>query len=315
VSPHTRVLYAPGCAVQSADRSGFEQAVQAARAADAVILVVGDKSGLTLDCTCGEFRDRADLGLPGVQQELVETIAALGKPSVVVLVNGRPLSIPWIAENIPALLEAWLPGEEGGAAIADALFGDVNPGGKLPISFPRSVGQIPLFYNHKPSGGRSQGHGDYVSLPATPLFPFGHGSSYTQFEYTDLLIDPPQVEADKHTAISLKIKNTGARIGDEVVQLYVRDQVASLPRPVKELKGFKRIQLAPGEIRTVAFDLWIDQLAFYDEAMQLIVEPGMIQVMIGSSSEDIRLRGSFQILGNEKRRVNRRVFTAAAHVR
>lgn len=315
VSPHTRVLFAPGCAVNSTDRSGFEQAVQAARSADAVILVVGDKSGLTLDCTCGEFRDRADLGLPGVQQELVETIAALGKPSVVVLINGRPLSIPWIAENIPALVEAWLPGEEGGAAIADVLFGDVNPGGKLPISFPRSVGQIPVFYNHKPSGGHSQGHGGYVSLPTSPLFPFGHGSSYTQFEYTDLQIDPPQVDTDKHAVISLKVKNIGTRTGDEVVQLYVRDQVASLPRPVKELRGFKRIPLTPGEIRTVVFDMLIDQLAFYDEAMQLILEPGIIEVMIGSSSEDIRLKGSFQILGNEKCIINRRVFAGTTHVR
>jgi beta-glucosidase len=315
VSPHTRVLYAPGCAVNSADRSGFDTAVQAARSADAVILVVGDKSGLTLDCTCGEFRDRADLGLPGVQQELVETIAALGKPCVVVLINGRPLSIPWIAENIPALLEAWLPGEEGGAAIADVLFGDVNPGGKLPISFPRSVGQIPVFYDHKPSGGHSQGHGGYVSLPTTPLFPFGHGTSYTRFEYTDLQIDPPEVDADRHVVISLKIKNIGARAGDEIVQLYVRDLVASLPRPVKELKGFKRIPLAPGESRTVAFDMPIDQLGFYDEALHLIVEPGMIEVMIGSSSEDIRLQGSFQILGNEKRRVIRRVFAGTTQVR
>ncbi len=315
VCPETRVLFAPGCSINDTDRSGFTEAVKVAQAADAVILVVGDKSGLTLDCTCGEFRDRADLGLPGVQQELVQAIATLGKPTVVVLVNGRPLSIPWIVENIPALVEAWLPGEEGGAAIADVLFGDVNPGGKLPMSFPRSVGQIPIFYNHKPSGGRSQWHGDYVSLPSTPLFPFGHGLSYTQFEYADLQIAPPQVEADKRVAISLKIKNTGARAGDEVAQLYVRDEVASLPRPVKELKGFKRIQLAPGECRTVVFEILIDQLGFYDEAMQLIVEPGVIQVMIGSSSEDIRLKGSFQILGNEKRKVLRRVFTGTTQVR
>ena len=315
VSSITRVLFTPGCAVNSTDRSGFEEAVRVAQSADAVILVVGDKAGLTLDCTCGEFRDRADLGLPGVQQELVQAVAALGKPTVVVLVNGRPLAIPWIAENIPALVEAWLPGEEGGAAIADVLFGDVNPGGKLPITFPRSVGQIPVFYSHKPSGGRSHWHGDYVSLPTTPLFPFGHGLSYTQFEYANLRIDPLQVQADKRVTISVEIRNVGARAGDEVAQLYIRDEVASLPRPVKELKGFKRVHLAPGESHTVVFEMPIDQLGFYDEAMQLVVEPGTVQVMIGSSSEDIRLNASFEILGSEKRIVPQRIFVGTTQVR
>lgn len=313
VSSETRVLYAAGCAVNSPDRSGFDEALQVAQAAEAVILVVGDKAGLTMDCTCGETRDRAELGLPGVQQELVEAIAALNKPIVVVLVNGRPLAIPWIAENIPAVLEAWLPGEEGGAAIAAVLFGDVNPGGKVPMTFPRTVGQIPIFYSHKPSGGRSHWHGDYVSLPTTPLFSFGHGLSYTQFEYTDLKIDPLQVETG-HVAISLSIKNVGARAGDEVVQLYTREEVASVPRPVKELRGFKRLHLQPGEARTIEFELPIDLLAFYDEALQLVVEPGPIQVMVGSSSEDSRLCGSFAITGDEPRRVSRRVFGCAAHI-
>jgi len=153
VSSETCVLFAPGCSINDNDRSGFDEALKVARVAEVVILVVGDKAGLTIDCTSGESRDRADLGLPGLQQELVEKIAALGKPTVVVLINGRPLAIPWIAENIPALVEAWLPGEEGGAAIANVLFGEANPGGKLPVTFPRAVGQIPIFYNHKPSGG------------------------------------------------------------------------------------------------------------------------------------------------------------------
>ena len=315
VSPDTRVLFAAGCSVNSADRSGFEQAVQVAQRGDAIILVVGDKSGLTLDCTSGESRDRADLGLPGVQEELVRAIVALGKPTIVVLVNGRPLAIPWIAENVPALVEAWLPGEEGGAAIADVLFGDVNPGGKLPMTFPRAVGQIPIFYDHKPSGGRSHWHGDYVSLATTPLFPFGHGESYTQFEFSNLQIAPHQVEADKRVTISLEIKNVGARAGDQVVQLYVRDELASVPRPVKELKGFRRIHLAPGECRTVIFEMPIDQLGFYDESMKLVVEPGIIQVMIGSSSEEIHLSGSFEILGDEKRYVPRRAFLGTTEVR
>ncbi len=303
VSPQTRVLFAQGCAINDADKSGFDEAIQVASQADVVVLVVGDKSGLTLDCTCGEARDRADLGLPGVQEELVERIAAIGKPTIAVLVNGRPLSITWIAENIPAIVEAWLPGEEGGVAIAEALFGDVNPGGKLTMTWPRAVGQVPIFYNHKSSGGRSQWHGDYVSLSVTPLFPFGYGLSYTQFEYANLQINANEARA----TISAEIKNMGARVGDEVVQLYVRDEVASVPRPVKELKGFERIHLAPGETRIVTFDLPIDALAFYDEAIQLVVEPGTIQVMLGSSSQDIRLRGTFEILG-QKRIVSQRVF-------
>ncbi len=314
VSAETRVLYAAGCAVNSPDRSGFDEAVRVAQAAEAVILVVGDKAGLTMDCTCGETRDRADLGLPGVQQELVEAIAATHTPIVLVLVNGRPLSIPWIAENIPAVLEAWLPGEEGGAAVADVLFGEVNPGGKIPMTFPRDAGQIPIFYGHKPSGGRSHWHGDYVSLPTTPLFPFGHGLSYTQFEYSDLKIDLPQVETG-HVTISLSVKNIGTRAGDEVVQLYTREEVASVPRPVKELRGFKRIHLSAGEVRTIEFELPIDLLAFFDEALHLVVEPGPIQIMLGSSSEDIRLCGAFEITGDAPRRVTQRVFGSAVRVR
>ena len=313
VSPETRVLFARGCEVNSSNRAGFDEAVQVAQKADAVILVMGDKSGLTLDCTSGEFRDRADLGLPGVQEELVRAIAATGKPVVVVLVNGRPLAIPWIAQHIPAVVEAWLPGEEGGPAIADILFGDANPGGKLPMTFPRTVGQIPIFYNHKPSGGRSHWQGDYVSLSAAPLFPFGHGLSYTRFEFSNLCIDPPRVEVGS-VRISLDIKNIGERTGDEVVQLYVRDEFASVPRPVKELKGFKRIKLDPGETRSVVFDLSVDQLAFYDQDMHLVVEPGTIHVMVGSSSEDIRLSGSFEILGSQKRCVPARIFTCPVEV-
>ena len=313
VSPQTQVLFAPGCEVNSDNKTGFAKALQVTQESDAVILVVGDKSGLTPDCTSGEARDRADLGLPGVQEELVRALAATGKPIVVVLVNGRPLAIPWIAEHIPAIVEAWLPGEEGGAAIADILFGDANPGGKLPMTCPRSAGQIPIFYNHKPSGGKSHWHGDYVSMSVAPLFPFGHGLSYTRFEFANLQIDPPQVEAGS-VRITLDVKNVGARAGDEVVQLYTRDEFASVPRPVKELKGFKRITLAPGETRSVIFDLPVDQLAFYDEDMRLVVEPGTIQVIVGSSSEDIRLRGSFEILGSQKRQVAARVFACPVRV-
>jgi beta-glucosidase len=313
VSAQTRVLFAPGCEVNSDDRAGFAEAFRVAQAADVIVMVVGDRSGLTEDCTSGESRDRSDLGLPGVQEELVRAVAATGKPMVVILVNGRPLSIPWIVEHVPAVVEAWLPGEEGGQAIADILFGDANPGGKLPITFPRTVGQVPLFHNHKPSGGRSHWHGDYVSASVTPLFPFGHGLSYTQFAYSNLRIDPPQAEAGS-VRISLDIENVGERTGDEVVQLYVRDEFACVPRPVKELKGFQRITLAPGQTRSLAFDLPVDQLAFFDEEMRLIVEPGTIQVMVGSSSEDIRLNGAFEIAGKDKRVVPARVFACPVHV-
>jgi beta-glucosidase len=308
VSPETRVLYARGCSVNDTDRSGFEQAIQLAQQADAVIFVGGDKAGLTADCTTGETRDRADLDLPGVQEELVKALAAIGKPMVVVLVNGRPLSISWIAENIPAIVEAWLPGEEGGGAIADVLFGDANPGGKLPMTFPRSVGQIPIYYNHKPSGGRSHWHNDYVELSTTPLFPFGHGLSYTQFEFSNLCVEPRQIRADGHVTIRADVKNIGARAGDQVVQLYVRDEFASVPRPVQELKAFLRVPLAPNETRTVEFVMSAAQLAFYDDAMRLVVEPGTFQVMVGSSARAIHLRDTFEIVGAESRIVPRRAF-------
>ncbi|MCA9891316.1 MAG: glycoside hydrolase family 3 C-terminal domain-containing protein, partial [Anaerolineae bacterium] len=183
----------------------------------------------------GEARDRADLGLPGVQRELVEAVVATGTPTVAVLVNGRPLSIPWIAENVRAVLDAWLPGEEGAPAIADVLFGEVNPGGKLPMTFPRSVGQVPIYYGHKPSGGRSHWKTTYVDLSNTPLFPFGFGLSYTTFELSNMRLDRQQAAAGNSVAISVDVTNTGDRAGDEVVQLYVRNAAASMTRPLKEL--------------------------------------------------------------------------------
>jgi beta-glucosidase len=313
--PETRVLYAPGCSVSGADRSGFDQAVSLAAQADVVILVLGDKSGLVPDCTSGETRDRAVLGLPGVQENLAKAVVAVGKPVVAVLVTGRPLSITWLDENVPAILEAWLPGEEGAAAIAEALFGETNPGGKLPITFPRTVGQVPIYYSHKPSGGRSYWYGDYVDTPASPLYPFGHGLSYTTFSYSDLQISPKAAASGESVEVSLSIANTGDVAGDEVVQLYVCDQYASLPRPVKELKGFCRLTLAPGERRRLAFQLPVDLLAYYDEELKLIVEAGQIDVFAGSSSQDIRLQGEFQITGPARTVVHRRLFACPVAVR
>src|SRR5215207_4140182 len=241
VGPATTIRYAKGCDVLGESQAGFAEAIAAASAADLAIVVVGDKAGLTDSCSSGESRDRAELGLPGVQEQLVRAITATGTPTVVVLMNGRPLTIPWLAEHVPAILEVWLPGEEGGNAVADVLFGDANPGGKLPISFPRAIGQLPVYYNHKPSGGRSHWKGNYVELSTTPLFPFGYGLSYTSFAYADLQIDRQAAAANEQVAISIAITNTGNRAGDEVVQLYIRQSHTSVTRPVQELKGFQRI--------------------------------------------------------------------------
>jgi len=308
VGQQTQVLYALGCPTKEADRSGFAEAIQIAEQADVVILVMGDKSGMTLDCTCGEFRDRAELGLPGIQEDLCKAIVAVGKPVVLVLINGRPLAIPWLDENISAILEAWLPGEEGAAAIAEILCGVSNPGGKLPMTFPRAVGQVPIYYNHKPTGGHSFTYGDYVDMPVKPLYPFGHGLSYTTFDYSDLNISPKKAASGEEIDISLSVANTGKLSGDEVVQLYICDEYASIPRPVKELKGFKRLSLDPGEKRKITFHLPIDLLAYYDENLDLIVEAGTFKVMLGSSSEDIRLQGAFEICGAERSPVKERLF-------
>jgi len=291
------VYYAKGCDVNSKSKEGFAEAIEIAKKSDIAIIVVGDKSGLINDCTSGESRDRADLNLPGVQEDLIKVIYETGTPVIVVLVNGRPLSINWIAGNIPAIIEVWLPGEEGARAVADVLFGDYNPGGKLPVTFPRSVGQVPVYYNHKPSGGRSHWKGDYVEMSSKPLFSFGHGLSYTNFEYSNLAIIPESVSFYEEIKISINVKNTGTSTGDEVVQLYVNDIQSEITRPVKELKGFKRITLEPGQKKAIVFTLSTTQLGFYRKDMKYVIEPGTIKVMIGSSSEDIRLTGEFEIKG------------------
>lgn len=314
VSPDTNVMYARGCENLSGDTSGFEEAVNVARQADAVVLVLGDHSGLVPSATTGETRDSADLKLPGVQEELARMVLATGKPVAVVLVSGRPYAIPWLSENANAILEAWLPGEEGGHAVADILFGERNPGGKLPVTFPRSVGQIPIFYNAKPSGMKSNWYVDYVSEKVTPLYSFGHGLSYTTFEYSDLSIDRKQAAGGETVNISLKVRNTGNMAGDEVVQLYVRDEFACVPRPVKELKGYRRIHLGANEERALTFHLPVDQLAFYDADLKLCLEAGRILVMVGSSSEDIRLNGEFEIAGAKKSFVKDRVYVCPVTV-
>ena len=295
VSRETKVYYAKGCDITGTSTEGFEDAVEAANKSDFVVAVVGEKSGLSPSDVSGEGRDRASLKLPGAQEDLVKALCETGKPVIVVLVNGRPLNLSWIVENCPAIVEAWLPGEEAGNAVAEVLFGDYNPGGKLPVSFPFNVGQVPLHYSRRPGSFR-----DYVFIESKPLFPFGHGLSYTMFEYSSLNITPEKVGPKGAATVSLEVKNAGDHVGDEVVQLYVHDVVANVSRPVKELKGFKRIRLEPGQKQKVTFTLSMDQLAFYDQHMRLIVEPGTIEVMVGASSEDIRLKGSFEITGDVK---------------
>lgn len=301
VTDGCEVHSARGCEILTDSTRDFEEAVELARGADVAIVVVGGRSGLVEGCTSGEFCDRAELGLFGVQTELVLAVVATGTPTVVVLINGRPLALSRLVDDVPALLEAWLPGEEGGHAIADVLFGRSSPAGRLPVTLPRAVGQLPLYYNHKPSGARSPLHGDYVDLSTQPLFPFGHGLSYTHFEYKDLQLGARELPATGTLEISLDVTNAGERAGEEVVQLYVRDCVASLTRPVKELKGFLRLGLEPGETRTAVFELDLGQLAFYDADMVFLVEPGTVEIMLGSSSEAIWLRGEIEITGPPRR--------------
>ncbi len=247
----------------------------------------------------GEAASRTSLDLPGRQSELVQAIHATGKPYVVVLMNGRPLTINWIAENSPAILETWFAGTQGGHAIADVLFGDVNPGGKLPVTFPRAVGQIPLYYNHfntgRPPDANNKYTSKYLDVPWTPLFPFGFGLSYTQFKITNLQLSSSSIEANGKLRVSFDLENVGKRAGDEVVQLYVRDVAASMTRPVKELKAFERVALRAGEKRRIEFTLGREQLGFYNRQMRFVVEPGEFKVMIGPNSQDL-IEATFQVV-------------------
>jgi len=286
VSPQTRVLYAKGCEVKDDSTAGFEQAVTIAKQADVAIVFVGETHDMV-----GEAASRASLDLPGRQMELVQAIHATGKPTIVVLVNGRPLSIGWIVNSAPAILESWMGGSESGNAIADILFGDVNPGAKLPVTFPRTVGQVPIYYNHMNTGRPPEAENRYTSkyydAPWTPLYPFGYGLSYTTFKISNLQLSAPRINATGKVTVTCDVENTGRRAGDEVVQLYIRDPVASMTRPVKELKGFQRISLQPGEKKKVEFVLGPEHLGFWNREMRYVVEPGEFRVMVGSNSVDV----------------------------
>jgi beta-glucosidase len=253
------------------------------------------------DCTSGEFRDVSDLGLPGVQLALVRAVVETGTPTVVVVISGRAHALPWIAEHAAALLYAWVPGEQGGAAIADVLFGVESPSGRLPISLPRSAGHVPTHHDHRAGGGRSAIFGDYVDAPAWPLFFFGHGLTYTTFEYDALRVREPAT-TDAPWDIEVELRNTGGRAGTEVVQLYLRDEVARVARPDRQLVGFTRVDLAPGESAIVRFTVDPTALAYYDEDMRLVIEPGATRVMVGGLEQSITLTGTErEIVPNDRR--------------
>ena len=258
-------------------------AVALARRSQVAIVVVGDNEMTSREAYApNHLGDRADLGLPGQQEELVRAVLATGTRTVLVLIHGRPLSIPALVTRVPAILEGWYLGQETGTAVAEALFGDINPGGKLPVTVARHVGQLPVFYNHKPSARRG-----YLFDTTQPLFPFGYGLSYTTFAYANLRVAPARIGTRERTTVSVDVTNTGARAGDEVAQLYIRDVVSMATRPVKELRGFRRVTLQPGETRTVRFEIGPEQLSYHGPDMKRVVEPGRFDIMVGGNSVDV----------------------------
>ena len=269
--------------VREASVARIDDAVALARRSEVAIVVAGIEEG--------EFRDRAFLRLPGRQEALIEAVAATGTPVVVVLIGGSAITMSAWIDRVDGVLHAWYPGEQGGHAVADVLFGDANPAGRLPITFPITEGQLPLSYNHKPTGRGD----DYVDLTGMPLFPFGFGLSYTTFEYSSLRVEPDAMAPTGTITVRCTVRNTGTRAGDEVVQLYLRDMLASVARPIMELKGFRRVALRPGEASEVTFTLGPAELQFLDQDRRWIVEPGVFRVMVGASSKDIRLRGQFTV--------------------
>jgi beta-glucosidase len=299
-----KVNYAKGCEVISEhwpeievlpepltkdEQRMIDEAVQAARNSEVAIVVLGDSAK-----TVGETTSRTSLDLPGRQLELVQAIYAVGKPTIVVLLNGRPMSINWVNKYVPAIIEGWFPGAQGGTAIAEVLFGDYNPSGKLTMTFPKTVGQIPFNFPTKPS---AQWEGEKSRVNGA-LYYFGYGLSYTTFSYKNLIITPKQQNITGSLTVSVDVQNTGAREGTEIVQLYTRDLVSSVTTYEKNLRGFQRVSLKPGETKSISFTLTPADLSLWNREMKFVVEPGMFRVMVGSSSEDIRLQGEFEILSN-----------------
>jgi beta-glucosidase len=301
--PQAKVVWARGCGVLGSDKSGFPDAVRAAKGADVAIVVVGENQGRNdVDeekdpPTDGEGHDVASLDLTGVQEDLVKAVYETGTPTVVVLVNGRPLSTRWTAEHVPAMVEAWRPGERGGQAVADVLFGDYNPSGRLAITIPRHSGQLPAYYNYKPSKAywiKNQKRG-YADMPATPLYPFGYGLSYTDYQYTNLRVAPEEIHAGGTARVSFEVKNTGGRVGTETAQLYIHETASPVSVPIKQLRGFEQVNLKPGETKTVTFTLGPEDLQLLDIDMHWRVVPGDFEIMAGRSSDDLPLNGTLKV--------------------
>jgi beta-glucosidase len=295
ISKESRLLYAKGCNINDSSRDGFAEAVQVAMQADMVIINVGEAPDMS-----GEAKSRSNIHLPGVQEDLIKAIQATGKPVVVMINAGRPLIFNWTADHIPAILYTWWLGTEAGDAMADVLFGDYNPSAKLPLSFPRSEGQIPVYYNHFNTGRPAKSDNDlnyvsaYTDLPNDPKFPFGFGLSYTSFSYSDIRLSGTTLKAGDSLTASVLVTNTGRFDGKETVQLYIRDLVGSVVRPVKELKGLQQVFLKAGESRTISFGIKTDMLRFYNNKLDYVYEPGDFKVFIGGNSRDVK-EGSFTL--------------------
>lgn len=306
------IRYARGCEVLGDDRSGFAAAAEAARGAEVAVVVVAGKSGLHRPVTVGESNDATSLELTGVQAELVAALAATGTPLVVVVLSGRVHALEGVAAHANALLYLFPPGEQGGSGLADVLTGAVSPGGRLPVSLPRSAGQIPVHAGQRAGGGQAMFFGDYTDSPATPLFPLGHGLSYTNFAYEDLVVTGGTTA--NPVEVSVTVRNTGARAGDEVVQLYVRDEVASVARPDRMLVGFARVALGPGQARRVTFTVHPSRLAFYDPQMRFVTEPGAFTFGVGASSADIRAEQTVTLGGSPAEYRQRQIVATSANI-
>lgn len=293
----SKLLYAKGCDIEGDNKAGFLEAINIANQSDVVILSIGERHDMS-----GEAKSRSNIHLPGVQEDLIKELQKTGKPIVILINAGRPLIFNWTADNMPTIVYTWWLGSEAGNAIADVLFGDYNPSGKLPMSFPREEGQIPIYYNHFSTGRPAKNENDknYVSayndLPNSPKFPFGYGLSYTTFNYSNLKLSKSKMKSTETIEVSMNISNTGKYSGEEVVQLYLQDKFGSVVRPVKELKDFQKIKLAVGETKTITFVIDNQKLSFYNSNLEFKSEPGDFDVMIGSSSDDIRLKGSFELI-------------------
>ena len=296
VGKNTKLLYAKGCSVEGTDKSGFKEAIAVAKKADVVILSIGEAFNMS-----GEAKSRSTIQLPGVQEDLIKELQKTGKPIVILINAGRPLVFNWTAENMPTIVYTWWLGSEAGNAIADVLFGDYNPSGKLPMTFPRTEGQIPIYYNHFNTGRPSINEdkvykSTYIDLPNSPQFPFGFGLSYTTFQYSDLKLSTQKIKSSETIEVTFKLTNSGKFEGEEVVQLYLRDKVGCVVRPIKELKDFEKVKLAVGETKTITFIIDKSKLSFYNDKLEYITEAGEFDLMIGSSSEDIRLISNFELV-------------------